>query len=125
VPYGGSAYELNTSAVYPTDSLWVLVPADVPVDTADLRLDRTADIGRLRYKVLVGDGLAAGQRVSLSIAGLPYVPRPWLLDEQVQRTAALGLAALGVVVAWAYAHARSRTEGALPAAALTEPRDAL
>jgi hypothetical protein len=115
IPYAGGQYELNTSAVYPTASLWVLVPADFAVDSADLRLDTVADVGRLRYQVMVADGLAAGQRVALTIGGLPFIPRPWVLDETVQRATALALALAGVLGAWVYARRRSGAPAQAPA----------
>jgi hypothetical protein len=106
IPYAGGDYELSTNAAYPTASLWVLVPADFPTTTTELRLDRTVDIGRLRYSVLIADNLSAGQRASVSIAGLPFTPRPWWLDETVQRAAAVALALAGLLAAWGYARAR-------------------
>jgi hypothetical protein len=114
VPYAGGEYELSVNAAYPTASLWVLVPGDFPTSSTDLRLDRTADIGRQRYQVLIADNLAAGQRLSLSLAGLPFVPRPWWLDETVQRAAALALALAGAAVAWTYARARGGAAARLP-----------
>jgi hypothetical protein len=110
VPYAGSEYELSANATYPTQSLWVLVPADFTPATADLRLDRVAEIGRFRYAVLVADDLSAGQRASVSIAALPFTPRPWWLDEAVQRAAAALLALAGVLLAWAYARARGSAQ---------------
>jgi hypothetical protein len=107
VPYAGGYYELSTNATYPTASVWLLVPADFPTTTTDLRLDRTVVVGRQQYNVFLADNLAAGQRVTTTIAGLPFTPRPWWLDETVQRGAAVALALLGVGIAWAYARVRS------------------
>lgn len=106
VPYANGEYELSANATYPTQSLWVLVPAELTTNSADLRLDRVADVGRFRYAVLVADDLTAGQRAAVSVAGLPFTPRPWWLDETVQRTAAVLLALVGVLLAWGYARAR-------------------
>ncbi len=105
VPYAGTRLDLALGTVYPTAALWLLVPADLAVESPDLRLEQTVDIGRLRYQVLVAEGLAAGQRVVVVLAGLPFTPRPWWLDETVQRAVALALAGLGVVGAGAYARA--------------------
>jgi hypothetical protein len=107
VPYAGGDYELSTNATYPTASVWLLVPADFPTTTTDLRLDRTVVVGRQQYNVFLADNLAAGQRVTTTIAGLPFTPRLWWLDETVQRGAAVALALLGVGIAWAYARVRS------------------
>ena len=120
VPYGRGEYELSTSAVYPTTTLWVLVPADLSAASAELRAEGIAEIGRQRYRLLVGENLAAGQRVGVALGGLPFTPRPWLLEENVQRGAALALAALGVLAAFAYAQLRGRwAAGAAPPRELT------
>lgn len=111
VPYAGGEYELSANAAYPTASVWLLVPADFPTSTTEMRLDRTVDVGRQRYNVLLADNLTAGQRASVSIAGLPYTPRPWWLDETAQRAAAAVLALVGVGVAWAYARVRGAAAG--------------
>ncbi len=126
IPYAGARYELNTNAVYPTDSLWVLVPADFATDSGDLALQTTADIGRQRFKVLTAENLGAGQRVGVTLGGLPFTPRPWVLDETVQRVGAAGLALLGVIVPCLYAGWRRRAPAALapPAPGLLEPTDA-
>lgn len=113
VPYGRDAYDFATTMVYPTAGFWLLAPADLAADSADLREDRVVDIGRQRYRLLVGQNLAAGQRVSVALGNLPFTPRPWPLDETVQRVTAAALAVLGVLAAWAYAQRRGRP---LPAA---------
>ena len=115
VPYGGGAYELNAGAIYPTASLWVLVPANLETETPDLRLETTADIGRQRFKVLLADDLAPGPRINVALSGLPYTPRPWLLDESVQRVAAVVLALAGAALAWAYANRRGSVPARPPA----------
>jgi len=114
VPYAGAEYELTASAVYPTTSLLLLAPADLAVSSPDLRLQHVADVGRLRYQVWTGEPLAAGQRVTVTIGGLPFTPRPWVLDETVQRATALALALLGVLGAWLYARARGGTVARAP-----------
>ncbi len=125
VPYAGQSYELGTNAALPTASMWVLVPGEFAATSSDLRLDRVADIGRQQYQVLVADNLAAGQRVTVSLAGLPFIPRPWWLDETVQRAAAVALAVAGVIAAWAYARVRGATVGrAARPARVPEPADA-
>ena len=121
LPYAGGQYELNTSAVYPTASLWVLVPADFATDSAELRLDTVADVGRLRYQVMAADGLAAGQRVALAIGGLPFTPRPGALDETVQRAVAVALALFGVVGACVYAGRRGAVAAGPSAGAVPDP----
>jgi hypothetical protein len=108
VPYPSSTYEWSTTVVYPTASLRVLVPAEWSVTSAVLRPAETVEIGRRRYQVLLAEQLAAGTRVSVTLEGLPFTPRPWLLEETVQRALALALAVLGVLGAWAYAWRRGR-----------------
>jgi hypothetical protein len=96
-----------------------LVPAEFAASTTDLRLDRVAEIGRFRYAVLIADDLSQGQRASVGITGLPFTPRPWWLDEAVQRAAAAMLALIGVMLAWAYARAQGRPAAQPPTAART------
>ena len=112
VPYAGGAYDLSTNAAYATASLWVLVPGDFSTDSAELRLDRTVDIGRQRYSVLIADNLSAGQRATVTIGGLPFTPRPWWLDETVQRVAAVALAVAGVAAALLYARFGGKPQAA-------------
>jgi hypothetical protein len=107
LPYARDVLDLVVTTVYPTATLWVLAPADLAVGGANLTVDRVVDIGRQRYQLLAASDLAAGQRVTVSVGGLPYTPRPWLLDETVQRIAAAALALLGIAVAAAYAWRRS------------------
>jgi len=106
LPYARDALDLPTVAVYPTATLWALVPADLAVSGGGMEARDVVDIGRQRYQVLVAQDLAAGQRLTLSLSGLPFTPRPWLLDETVQRVAAAALALVGVLAAWAYARWR-------------------
>ncbi|HEY7065647.1 MAG TPA: hypothetical protein VII06_29500 [Chloroflexota bacterium] len=116
VPYAGADYELATNAVYPTESLLLLLPDDFTTTSADLRLDRTADIGQQKFKVMTADDLAAGQRVSVTLGALPYTPRPWYLDETLQRAVAVVLAALGALFALGYARVRGSAAPAVNAA---------
>jgi hypothetical protein len=106
LPYARDTLDLVAAAVYPTAALWVLAPADFAVSGPNLQPDRVVDIGRQRYQLLVASDLAAGQRVTVSVAGLPYTPRPWLLDETVQRMAAAGLTLFGIAAAALYAWRR-------------------
>ena len=108
VPYTGREFELNTGVVYPTDSVLVLVPESLEATSPHLALRETIPIGRQRYQVLGADGLAAGQRLAVTLAGLPFTPRPWLLDPGVQRTIAAGLAAASIAAVAAYAWWRRR-----------------
>ncbi|HZU05460.1 MAG TPA: hypothetical protein VFB73_05765 [Chloroflexota bacterium] len=103
VPYPSNTYEWSTTVVYPTAALRVLVPAEWSVASAVLRPVETVEIGRRRYQVLLAEQLAAGTRVSVTLEGLPFTPRPWLLEETVQRALALALAVIGVLGAWTYA----------------------
>jgi hypothetical protein len=115
LPYARDTLDLVATAVYPTAALWVLAPADLAVSGSNLQTDRVVDIGRQRYQLLAASDLAAGQRVTISVGGLPYTPRPWLLDETVQRAGAAALALLGVAAAALYAWRRpllsERAEG--------------
>ena len=106
LPYARDTLDLVATAVYPTAALWVLAPADLAVGGSNLQPDRVVDIGRQRYQLLAASDLAAGQRVTVSVGGLPYTPRPWLLDETVQRAAAAGLALFGIAAAAVYAWRR-------------------
>ncbi len=106
LPYARDSLDLPTVAVYPTAALWVLVPADLAVSSGGLEQREVVNIGRQRYQVLVAQDLAAGQRLTVSLSGLPFTPRPWLLDETVQRVAAAVLTLIGVLAAWAYARWR-------------------
>jgi hypothetical protein len=108
LPYARDAYELNTGVVYPTATFWALVPANLSAASGELRAERVVDIGRQQYQLLVGQDLGAGQRVAVALAGLPFTPRPWPLEEGVQRGAALALTVLGVLAACAYAWRRGR-----------------
>ena len=103
VPYAAQEYELSLSAVYPTDSLWLLVPERLSVSSAELQPRETIAIGRQRYQVLVADDLPGGGRATVRLSGLPFTPRPWLLDDSVLRALAAALAGLGVVGAGLYA----------------------
>jgi hypothetical protein len=119
VPYAAGAHDLTTTVVYPTAALWVLVPASLSVQSAELPAEETVEISRHRYRVRIGQDLAAGQRVGVALAGLPFTPRPWWLDETFQRAAALALAVLGVLGAWTYARRRGQAPAAPRPPALT------
>jgi uncharacterized ubiquitin-like protein YukD len=116
-PYAGSQYDLTLSAVYPTVSLWLLVPERLGVESSDLQPRETVAIGRQSYQVLVADDLAAGQRLNATLTNLPFTPRPWLLEESVQRASAVALALAGIVGAWVYAWRRGRALAAADARA--------
>jgi hypothetical protein len=109
VPYTGHEFALDTGVVYPTDSVLVLVPRPLEACSPQLTPRETVPIGQREYQVLVGERLAAGQRLVVTLAGLPYTPRPWLLDAPVQRALAAGLAAASVGAVVAYGLWRRRT----------------
>lgn len=109
VPYAGRQFELSAGVVYPTDSLLLLVPEGLSVESSDLRPRETVAIGRQRYQVLAAENLAAGARPAATLGNLPFTPRPWLLEEPVQRAIAAALAAGSIVAVWWYAWRRART----------------
>ncbi|HLI28818.1 MAG TPA: hypothetical protein VKZ60_17270 [Chloroflexota bacterium] len=109
VPYTGRTFALDTGVVYPTDSVLVLVPRPLEASGPQLTPRETVPIGRQEYQVLAGAGLAAGQRLVVTVDNLPYTPRPWLLEAPVQRALAAAGAAASVAAVAAYAWWRGRT----------------